>query len=253
MNKKIKIVVGIVLFIVIFFVGTYVGGKTAEKDINSRVKKGEIFASAESLNKINPENNQICDETVNIGDIKYDATNVQDVINGSKGILRAADEIASSQIVPKIMNKSLYKKLTNKTKNEFLDANFVEAWGGNDGSYANEHALEFSDAKKLQKKILEGDIYFQDFGNQTIYYAKNYFKWTKEKINHAVDFFCDGIGCNVPTVIMADNNYIFWTSYPTCSGGFRPVEAISIEDYYKESKCSIVSDAIQSFEKNNLK
>lgn len=232
--------ISVVIFLVVLIGGIYIGGKSAEIDINKKIATGEIFASQNNLESVCK---QSCDEAVKINDDEWKRSN-EWWNNEQAGLNQATNEIALPYIIEKINNTRLYRKLEKNNGDEFMNKDFAEGWYDD---FLISHSTELAEAKMIREKIMAGAIYFQDIYGERVYYVPNYFKWTKEKIKSAVEIFCDGLGCNIPDIIFADNNNIFWYNSQPCIGGAESSDLKPKEEFYEEYKCNIFSDAVDSY------
>lgn len=241
-KKVLNILLAGLLFIAIFLTGMLIGGKIVQNDINKKIDQGEIFADQNLLEKNKYAcSQQSCDNLLKENDDKWKRLK-EESYNENAGLRKAAEEVAGILIKEKLIDTELYVKLATKDGDEFMDDNFAEGWYD---EFLKKYASDISDIKTLRKEIKNGDIYYQDIAQLgRVYYAQNYFNWTKEEIASKVDIFCGGIGCNVPSIISANEKYIYWARLHPCSGGVKSSDLITIEEYNSESKCSMFQNVI---------
>ncbi|MFA6973738.1 MAG: hypothetical protein WC238_03315 [Parcubacteria group bacterium] len=242
MDQKIKkIIVALVVLAVVFIGGFFAGGRSTEIDINKRIKDGEIFATTESLDKNKATNSGDCKDAIKANNDQWKQIS-EEHSNEVAGLKQAANEIINPYIEKDVSSTKLYTALKNKIGNEFLDKDFSDGW---DESYRKEHAGDITETKKLREGIISGPIFYRDISGQKVFYAPNYFNWTIEKLNSIENTFCDGLGCNVPTIFIANKENIFWTNQRLCSGGARSTDLIPQNEFYEQYKCELLNDAIR--------
>ncbi len=233
------------VFLVVLIIGILIGGKNAEYDINKKIENGEIFGNIDVKNFCedsiikNPIDSSIQDQC----DEKSSAE-VRDYINRTSALRKIGDDLAKAYIEEKLKDVSLYKKINVKNEGEFLNFDLEKGW---DSQYASKYKQEFSDAAKLRGAIIGGDIFRQDLIYGSVYYAKNYFNWDVKKLKNTMQPLCDGLGCDVPNIIFADNKNIYWTTLD-CSGGVKPEDADQ-NFYYNSEICSTLLTAMMNYSK----